>query len=103
MTYRRVHQARARASTRRALLRLWYVGLALVLRNVWVWVPQHVLARPRRGGRLLQWGRLRFRALLGWLEDVAVAAFGLADSLARELPVPSSLTPREPVARFGKY
>jgi putative transposase len=102
-SYRQVHQARIRTSSRSPLLRLLYVGLALLLRNVWVWVHYQILARPRRGGRLLRWGRLRFRALLAWLEDVAVAAFGLATALPTELPVPATLPPSEPATDFGNY
>jgi hypothetical protein len=102
-TYRQVDQARVRTSTRSPLLRLLYVGLALLLRNVRVWVHHQPLAQPRRGGRQFRWGRLRFRALLGWLEDVAVAVFGVVDSLATELPVPSSLPPHEPAANSGNY
>jgi putative transposase len=102
-THRQVHQARIRTRTRSPLLRLLYVGLALVLRNVWVWVHRHLLAKPRRGGRLLQWGRLRFRELLAWLEDVAVDTFGLADHLRTELPVPPAFTPSEAAADFGNY
>jgi putative transposase len=48
-TYRQLHQARIRTSTRNPLLRLRYVGLALILRNVWVWLHWEVLSQPRRG------------------------------------------------------
>lgn len=37
-SYRQLKQARIRTSTRDPLMRLFYVGLALVLRNVWVWL-----------------------------------------------------------------
>jgi hypothetical protein len=50
-TDRQMHQARIRTSTRDPLLRLLDVGVALALRNVWVWFHERVLARPRRGGR----------------------------------------------------
>ena len=48
-TYRQMHQARIRTSTRDPLLRLLYVGVALVLRNAWVWFHYQVLAWPVRG------------------------------------------------------
>ncbi len=54
-TYRQLHQARIRTSTRDPLRRLLYVGMALMLRNVWVWLHWTVLARPRRGGRGSAW------------------------------------------------
>jgi hypothetical protein len=37
-SYRQLKQARIRTSTRDPIVRLFYVGLALVLRNVWVWL-----------------------------------------------------------------
>ena len=42
-SYRQLQQARIRTSTREPLLRLLYVGVALLLRNVWVWLHWEVL------------------------------------------------------------
>jgi hypothetical protein len=78
-TYRQMHQARIRTSTRDPVLRLLYVGVALVLRNVWVWFHDRVLARPRRGGRAICLELLRFRTMLLWLVHVAEATLGIRD------------------------
>jgi putative transposase len=78
-TYRQMHQARIRTSTRDPVLRLLYVGVALVLRNVWVWFHYRVLARPRRGGREICLELLRFRTMLLWLVHVAEATLGVRD------------------------
>lgn len=75
-SYRQMNQARGRTSTRRPELRLLYVGIALVLRNEWVWLHFAVLSTPRRGGRLIRLERLRLRALLHWLLQVIEEAFG---------------------------
>ena len=75
-SYRQMNQARGRTSTRRPELRLLYAGIALVLRNEWVWLHFAVLSTPRRGGRLLRLERLRLRALLHWLIQVIEEAFG---------------------------
>lgn len=75
-SYRQMHQARGRTSTRRPELRLLYVGLALVLRNEWVWLHFEILSTPRRGGRLIRPERLSFRDLLRWLIEVVDEAFG---------------------------
>jgi len=48
-TYRQMNQARIRTCTRDPLLRLLFVGLALILRNVWVWLHLRCLAVSRRG------------------------------------------------------
>jgi putative transposase len=75
-SYRQMNQGRGRTSTRRPELRLLYVGIALVLRNEWVWLHLEVLSTPRRGGRLIRLERLRLRALLHWLLRVIEEAFG---------------------------
>src|SRR5512142_1236797 len=66
-TYRQMHQARIRTSTCDPVRRLLYEGVALVLRNVWVWFHDRVLAQPRRGGRKICLELLRFRTMLVWL------------------------------------
>jgi hypothetical protein len=64
---RQVHQARIRTSSRNPVLRLLFVGVALVLRNVWVWLHAEVLAEPHAGARQLRPQSLRFARLLLWL------------------------------------
>lgn len=83
-SYRQMHQARIRTCTRDPLLRLLYVGIALLLRNVWVWLHWQVLAHRRRGGRRLDLGRLSFRKMLVWLQHWAEARLGVRDEIATE-------------------
>jgi hypothetical protein len=45
-SYRQSHQARMRTSSRKPALRLLFIGVALVLRNVWVWLHAEVMAQP---------------------------------------------------------
>jgi putative transposase len=82
--YRQLNVARIRTSTRNPLLRLWYVGLALVLRNVYVWLHWAVLAARRRGLRRVDLNQLPLRALLRWLAE---QWFGLRDQLSSECPM----------------
>ena len=56
-----------RTSSRKPALRLLFVGVALVLRNVWVWLHAEVMAQPQRGARQLRPQSLRFARLLLWL------------------------------------
>jgi Transposase DDE domain len=86
-TYRQLGQARIRTSTRDPLLRLLYVGVALLLRNVWVWLHWEVLSHPRRGGRQVQLGQLTFRGMLLWLQHLAEVLLGVCDQLHTERPV----------------
>lgn len=90
-TYRQLQQGRIRTSSRNPLLRLFFVGLALLLRNVWVWVHSTYLATPRRGGRMVRLERLRFHALLAWLQDWAETLLGVCDAIGTEIPVPLAL------------
>jgi hypothetical protein len=66
-SYRQAHQARIRTSSRKPALRLLFMGVALVLRNVWVWLHAEVMAQPQRGARHLRPQALRFARLLLWL------------------------------------
>ncbi len=68
ISYRQMEQARIRTSTRDPLLRLLYVGVALILRNVWAWLHWQALSQPRRGGRRIDLGQLTFRGMLLWLQ-----------------------------------
>jgi Transposase DDE domain len=90
-SYRQMNQARGRTSTRRPELRLLYVGIALVLRNEWVWLHFEVLSTPRRGGRLINLERLRLRTLLRWLLLVIEEAFGTIDETQTERQLCSKL------------
>jgi hypothetical protein len=78
-SYRQMNQAKVTTCTRNPLVRLFLVGVALVLRNVWVWLHWEALSTPRQGGRVLRLERLRFKTLLAWLEDVIEERFGVRD------------------------
>jgi len=78
-SYRQLHEGRIRTTSRRPAVRLLYVGIALVLRNLWVWLHYTLLSRPRRGGRVILLERLRWETLLLWLLHVVEDAFGVAD------------------------
>jgi putative transposase len=80
-TYRQLGQARIRTSTRDPLLRFLYVAVALLLRNVWVWLHWQALAERRRGGRRVDTNRLTFRTLLLWLQHWAEQCLGVRDEI----------------------
>jgi hypothetical protein len=88
-TYRQLHQARIRTCTRDPLLRLLYVGIALILRNVWVWLHWEVLSQPRRGGRRVDLNQLVFRRMLVGLQHLAEALFGVCDDIRSKHPIPT--------------
>jgi hypothetical protein len=90
-SYRQMNQARGRTSTRRPELRLLYAGIALVLRNEWVWLHFEVLSTPRRGGRAIRLERLRLRELLHWLIQVIEEAYGTIGETQTERQLCSEL------------
>lgn len=83
-SYRQLNEARIKTTTRSPTLRLLFVGIALLLRNVWVWVHWHRLATPRRGNRKLNLPRLRFKTLLMWLTHLAEEMLGMDDYVIAE-------------------
>jgi putative transposase len=90
-SYRQLNEAKAKTCSRSPSVRLLLVGVALVLRNVWVYLHHAVLSTPRRGKRLYNWERLRFRALLGMLQHEAEKLFGVNDQAATQRPIPKGL------------
>ena len=86
-TYRQLQQARITTCTRDPLLRFLYVAVALILRNVWVWLHWQVLAERRRGGRRVDTNRLTFRTMLLWLQHLAEAVLGVCDVVHAERPM----------------
>jgi putative transposase len=91
-SYRQLHQGRARTSTRDPLVRLLLVGVALVLRNVWVWLHYAVLSTPRRGNRRYNLDRLPLKGMLLWLQHQAEEELGRREEVFSERPMPQRIT-----------
>jgi putative transposase len=90
-SYRQMNQCRARTCTRSPAVRLLLVGVALVLRNVWVWLHWEVLSGKRRGGRVLRLDALTVKALLLMLLQVAEEYLGCTGGARTGRPVPDRL------------
>jgi len=84
-----LQQARIRTCTRDPLLRLLYVAIALVLRNVWVWLHGEILSQPRRGGRRIDRRPLSLRKLCVWLQHLIEATYEVRDEIVAEHPLPT--------------
>jgi hypothetical protein len=80
-SYRQMHQARIRTCTRNPLLRLLYVAVALILRNVWVWLHWEQLAEHRRGHRRVDLRRMTFRQMLLWVQHYAEQQLGVCEEI----------------------
>jgi DDE family transposase len=90
-SYRQMNQAKVTTCTRDPLVRLFLVGVALILRNVWVWLHWQVLSAPRRGRRAVRAERLRFKELLLWVQHVIEDEFSTWDATASERPLTQPL------------
>ena len=98
-SYRQMNQCRIRTTTRNPALRLLFVAVALLLRNLWAWLHWTTLAEPRRGGRRVRLERLRLRAMVNWLLHLVEAWLGWADQANADHPPDQPLgTPRRLVA-----
>jgi putative transposase len=80
-SYRQMHQARIRTCTPDPLLRLLYVAIALILRNVWVWLHWELLAERRRGHRRVHLRKMTFRHMLLWLQHHAEHHLGICEEI----------------------
>ena len=86
-TYRQLGQARIRTCTQNPLLRFLYVAIALILRNVWVWLHWAVLSHRQRGGRRIDLEQLPFRAMLLWFQHLAEEVLGVCNQAQTVRPI----------------
>ena len=66
-SYRQRRQGRIYTCTRNPYLRLFFVALAFILRNVWVWIHQTRLAEGSGDTMTLHLELLRFKRMLDWI------------------------------------
>jgi hypothetical protein len=66
-SYRQMRQARVYTCTRNPRLRLFFVAVALILRNLWVWIHAVRLSEGRGRSLTLHLERLRFKRMLDWI------------------------------------
>ena len=72
-SYRQLRQARITTCSRNPHLRLVFVAIALLLRNLWVWIHATRLADGRGATMTLRLERLRFKQLLDWIAQAVTA------------------------------
>jgi len=72
-SYRQLRQARIYTCTRDPHLRLVFIAVALMLRNLWVWIHATMLAEGRGERLTLRQPLLRFKRMLDWIARTVVA------------------------------
>lgn len=85
-SYRQMRQARIYTCTRHPHLRLFFVALALILRNLWVWIHATHLADRHGDNLTLHLERLRFKQMLDWITHEVIALFHDGSTLCVDLP-----------------
>lgn len=74
-SFRQMRQAKIYTCTRNPHLRLFFVAVALVLRNVWVWIHQTRLSQGTAAALKLHLELLRFKRMLDWIAHEVVTLF----------------------------
>jgi putative transposase len=85
-SYRQMNQGRAWTTSPCPKRRLLLVGLALLLRNVWVLLHWQVLAQRCRGGRTLCPERLPLVTMLDWIAQALKALLGYEGKMETQHP-----------------
>jgi putative transposase len=84
-SYRQMNEARIKTCTRDPRLRLLFVGIALVLRNVWVWIHFRFAKGKYSAEPQLFLELLRFKEMLYWITQVIEHALGADKTLRLDL------------------
>eukprot|EP00913_Durusdinium_trenchii_P011153 g10475.t1 len=81
-SYRQMRQARIYTCTRNPRLRLFFMAVALLLRNIWVWIHLTKLSEGRGRHMTLHLEKLRFKRMLDWIVHEIVDQYhdGLPDA-----------------------
>jgi hypothetical protein len=79
-SYRQMNQGRIRTCTRDPILRLLLGGIALVLRNLWVWLHRTLLSHVRGNSIQVHLELLRLRPMLLMLQRCAEAWLGCIET-----------------------
>lgn len=75
-TYRQMNEARIKTCARDPRVRLLFVAIALVLRNVWVWIHFRLAKNKHAEEPRLFLEILRFEEMLLWITEVIQQALG---------------------------
>jgi hypothetical protein len=69
-SYRQMNQARGRTTSRSPVLRMLFVAIAFMLRNLWAFLHWAVVALPRQGNRQLQTTVFSLEQMLDWISNI---------------------------------
>ncbi len=74
-SYRQHRQGRIYTCTRNPRLRLFFIAVAFILRNMWVWIHQTRLAEGSGNAMTLHLELLRFKRMLDWIAQEVITLY----------------------------
>jgi hypothetical protein len=85
-SYRQMNEAKGKTTSKGVAYRLLLIGLALLLRQVWVWLAMQLAASQR--ARPTRWlGGLPLRRLLDWLADLLKGRYKESKAIDLQRPL----------------
>jgi hypothetical protein len=69
-SHRQMHQARGRTTSRSPILRMLFVAIAFMLRNLWAYLHWAVVALPCQGNRQIRSTVFSFEQMLDWISNI---------------------------------
>ena len=85
-SYRQHRQGRIYTCTRNPRLRLFFIAVAFILRNMWVWIHQTRLAKGSGNTITLHLERLRFKRMLDWIAHEVITLYHDGSTPYVEMP-----------------
>ncbi len=89
-SYRQLREGLAKTCSKNATFRLLLIGIALILRNLWVWLHWEHLAGVGKNGRQRRLSNLRLRTMLRWIAQALTDLLGQQLSVAANAPLPTA-------------
>lgn len=92
-SHRQMREMRIKTSTTNLAVRLLYIGVSFVLRNVWVWMHWNVFRRVQRGpgGRKIVLSQFTIDTLKTWIRSAMSEAYILKKEISVSAPLPAEI------------
>jgi len=80
-SYRLKNQCRIKTTSKNPVVRLLFMGIAYIIKDIWVWLIWTYISHPRKGGRMLFHNLFPFKLMLTFLRQAADRKHRIADSV----------------------
>lgn len=92
-SHRQMREVRIKTTTTNTAVRYLYIGIAFILRNIWVWLHWEIFAKIRRGprGRKMKLELFSLELMKSWLRDAIAYIYSLFEQISIERPLPPEM------------